>query len=106
LLTAVAAVLVAANSVSAEESWMSGAWSSMASGSKKAWNTTVDVVTLKPVRRSFGKKPQHNEVRLGFKADPRKSKKPSPGLLGSWFGPKPQADPSTLEEFFAQERPR
>jgi hypothetical protein len=79
--------------------------SAVSTGSKKAWNTTVDVVTLKPVRQHFAPKPKSN-LGLGFKPDPRKKPASSSGWLGSWFKPKPKQGPQTVEEFFSMERPK
>lgn len=89
---------------STQSSTTSKLWSGMASGTKRAWNTTVDVVTLKPIRRSFSK-PAPSGPQLGFKPDPRKKKQESQGVLGSLFAPKKPREPSTVDEFFSQERP-
>lgn len=110
--TLVCAAMLAATTCAAADptAWLSGAWSATASATKKGWNTTVDVVTLKPIRKSFSKKSSSkSELRLGAHPDSRKSaQKPSPSLLGSLFAPKaaePKHQPS-IEGFFAQDRPR
>lgn len=83
---------------------MSNAWSKMATGTKRCWNTTFDVVTLKPLRRGFASKPEP-ELELGLKPDPRRKKtEPSSGIA-SWFRPRQPQQPKTIEEFFNQERP-
>jgi hypothetical protein len=88
-------------------SFWSQAASNTAAGTKKAWNTTVDVVTLKPVRNYFAPKKPKSDLGLGFKPDPRKKQAASPGLFGSWFQPKPKSTtPQTVGEFLSLERPR
>lgn len=98
--------LVGATSHADEPSLWSRTLSSTAAGTKRAWNTTVDVVTLKPVRNYFSPKKPTSNLGLGFKPDPRK-KQQSSGLLGSWFQSKPEpGPPQTVGEFLSLERPR
>jgi len=80
-------------------------WSTVTTGTKKALNTTVDVVTLKPVRRQFDSKPE-NPMRLGFKPDPRKKSTQSGGWWNSLFKPVEPKRSETVEDFFSLERPR
>lgn len=99
--------LVCAASHAAEPSVWSRTLSNTASETKRAWNTTVDVVTLKPVRNYFAPKKPASNLGLGFKPDPRKQAKPSSGLFGSWFQSKPKSStPQTVGEFLSMERPR
>jgi hypothetical protein len=89
-----------------ERSWVSNAWSATTSATKKGWNTTVDIVTLKPVRRAMTKE-QPSNIRLGSSNTYRKPPKPQqPGFFSSLFTSKKKSEPGTLEEFFSQERPR
>lgn len=81
--------------------------SSTAAGTKKVWNTTVDVVTLKPVRNYFAPKKPKSDLGLGFKPDPRKKQASSSSPFGTWFQPKKTtAPPQTVGEFLSLERPR
>lgn len=80
-----------------------GAWSTTTTVSKKAAQTTVDLVTLKPLRTT---KKAPSQFRLGSHPDQR-AMKPKTSLFGSLFAPKSEAsEPRTANEFFAQERPR
>jgi hypothetical protein len=120
-LLALTALPAGLHEAAAEEGWKIPLWrpfassspgksqntvaGAVASGTKKAWNTTVDVVTLKPVRQTFAPKPKSG-VQLGFKPDPRKKKPTSSSWLGGWFQPKQPKNPQTVEEFFSLERPQ
>ncbi len=93
------------NTSSAGSSWSPArTWAGVQRGTKKAWNTTVDVVTLKPLRTP---KPQPPHSHLGLHRDPRHVE-PKPGLLSSMFrsSTTEQREPRTVEEFFSQDRPR
>lgn len=79
----------------------SRAWSGVKSGTKKALSTTVDVVTLKPLRTP---KPKAPNSHLGLHRDPR-TVEHKPGILSSLFRKTETEEPSTVEEFFSQERP-
>jgi hypothetical protein len=82
-------------------------WSKTASGTKRALNTTVNVVTLKPVRDYFAPKKPKSNLGLGFKPDPRKAQPQSSSLFGSWFKPKPKSTtPQTVGEFLSMDRPK
>jgi len=80
-------------------------WSTVTSGTKKALNTTVDVVTLKPVRRQFAPK-REDPYRLGFKPDPRTKSAQSDGWWDSLFKPVNPNRSETVDDFFSLERPR
>jgi len=83
-------------------SWSVGkTWSSVQSGTKKAWNKTVDVVTLKPLRTP---KPQ-NDFKLGMHPDPRREPEQK-SWFSNPFGSKESAQPRTTDEFFSQPRLR
>jgi len=86
----------------AGSSWSVGrTLSSVQSGTKKAWNKTVDVVTLKPLRAP---KPK-NDFKLGMHPDVRREPEKK-GWLGNPFGSKEPAQPRTTDEFFSQPRIR
>lgn len=81
------------------------ALSTSAKVTKKAWSTTVDVVTLKPLRAAPQKKP--SQFKLGLHPDSQTVKsKPQTGPLGTLFAPKATVAPRTASNFFAQERVR
>jgi hypothetical protein len=121
--SALAIALLLTSSAPAEDGWKIPLWNplssskstgpgpvtqaakAVASGTKKAWNTTVDVVTLKPVRQQFAPK-QKSQFALGFKPDPRKKQASSSSWLGSLFQPKQPRNPQSMEEFFSLERPK
>lgn len=80
--------------------------STSAKVTKKAWNTTVDVVTLKPLRAAAPAK-KKSQFKLGLHPDPQKVKNaPQTGPLGTLFAPKATVAPRTASSFFAQERVR
>jgi hypothetical protein len=82
------------------------ALSSTAKVTKKAWNTTVDVVTLKQLRTAAPRK-KPSQFKLGLHPDPQTvSSKPQTGPLGTLFAPKATVAPRTASNFFAQERVR
>ena len=72
-------------------------WSKITSGTKKAVTTTVDVVTLKPLRDKWSKP-----------AAPATStaKPKSSSGWNSWFKPKEEKKISTVSEWMAQPRPK
>jgi hypothetical protein len=87
---------------STSSSWSIGrTWGSVQTGTKKAWNKTVDVVTLKPLRTP---KPQ-NDFKLGMHPDPRRQEEKK-SWFGNPFGSKEPANPRTTDEFFSQPRVR
>ncbi|MBL9083077.1 MAG: hypothetical protein JNK76_14780 [Planctomycetales bacterium] len=82
------------------------ALSTSAKVTKKAWSTTVDVVTLKPLRAAPPQK-KPSQFKLGLHPDPQTvSGKPQTGPLGTLFAPKATVAPRTASNFFAQERVR
>ena len=92
------------NVAPASSSWSPArAWSGVQRGTKKAWNSTVDVVTLKSLRTP---KPTPPNSHLGLHRDPRHAE-PKPGLLSSMFrsSAAEKREPRTVEEFFSQDRP-
>lgn len=82
---------------------LSNSWKATTNVSKKAWQSTVDVVTLKPLRTS---KPAPSQFQLGSHPATPAPSKPKPSMLGSLFAPKKPSGPSTVDEYFSQERPR
>lgn len=119
-----AIVLLWAASAAADDGWKIPLWNpfssskgagsstvthaarAVTSGTKKVWNSTVDVVTLKPVRQQFAPKPT-NPFALGFKPDPRKKQQASSsGWFGSLFKPAQPQKVRTVDEFFSLERPK
>jgi hypothetical protein len=83
-------------------SWSIGkSLSSVQSGTKKAWNKTVDVVTFKSLRTP---KPK-NEFKLGMHPDPRRDP-PKKSWFSNPFSSKPTTEPTTTDEFFSQPRLR
>ena len=88
--------------ISTSSSWSIGkTWTSVQTGTKKAWNKTVDVVTLKPLRTP---KPK-NDFKLGMHPDPRREPEKK-SWFGNPFGSKEPAQPRTTDEFFSQPRIR
>jgi hypothetical protein len=87
---------------STSSSWSIGkTLGSVQTGTKRVWNKTVDVVTLKSLRTP---KPK-NDFRLGMHPDPR-SQEERKSMLSNPFGSKTPAQPRTTDEFFSQERLR
>lgn len=82
---------------------LSNSWKATTNVSKKAWKSTVDVVTLKPLRTS---KPAPSQFQLGSHPATPAPSKPKPSMFGSLFAPKQSSGPSTVDEYFSQERPR
>ena len=82
---------------------LSNSWKATTDVSKKAWKSTVDVVTLKPLRTS---KPKPSQFQLGSHPATPSQSKPKQSMFGSLFAPKKTSGPSTVEEYFSQERPR
>jgi hypothetical protein len=104
---AVAIGVAGATSYAEQPSLWSRTLATTASGTKKVLNTTVDVVTLKPVRDHFAPKKSKSDLGLGFKPDPRKKQPTSSGLFGSWFqSKKSSGSPQTVGEFLSLDRPR
>jgi hypothetical protein len=87
---------------STSTSWSMGrTWASVQTGTKKAWNSTVDVVTLKPLRTP---KPK-NDFKLGMHPDPRRQPEQK-SWFSNPFGSSQPAEPRTTDEFFSQPRLR
>ncbi|MBA4016867.1 MAG: hypothetical protein C0483_06750 [Pirellula sp.] len=82
---------------------LSNSWKATTDVSKKAWKSTVDVVTLKPLRTS---KPKQSQFQLGSHPAIPSQSKPKQSMFGSLFAPKKPSGPSTVDEYFSQERPR
>lgn len=82
---------------------LSNSWKATTDVSKRAWKSTVDVVTLKPLRTS---KPAPSQFQLGSHPATPAQSKPKPSMFGSLFAPKKPNGPSTVDEYFSQERPR
>lgn len=87
---------------SSSSSWSVGSTlSSVQSGSKKVWNKTVDVVTLKSLRTP---KPK-NDFKLGMHPDTRREPQKQ-SWFSNPFGSKKTTEPQTTDEFFQQPRIR
>lgn len=82
---------------------LSNSWKATTDVSKKAWKSTVDVVTLKPLRTS---KPKPSQFQLGSHPATPSQSKPKQSMFGSLFAPKKPSGPATVDEYFSQERPR